>query len=337
MPTRDDYWEARALASLTADQITADLKDHWRVGRGGRTTAYSVGLMNAAFRIYYAGVAFAKALRNPASGQALPQGRGLSDVLLDDLRGPRRGLAYVGSGGGVSDLDEAFDHLAANGGRWTDDNHEDYNGTIGQLGGVRFGVTAEFAANFLKEVDDRQKALSESGEFQAATRALANDLTRCQRLRNANRIGTRDWQQLGERLDAVKTAVTNTQRYLWLGPALAAAAGTDAASLTDRAGSWFNENVLGHAGRLLEAVSVVRSSVESYDRAIRGGFGRNEAAALTALTAVVGKLPVLGDLYAAALDTLPSIASTFRSIAERQAFNVRIARYGATPGMRVAR
>lgn len=78
----------------------------------------------------------------------------LTQLMKEDLHD----AAETGWGSGVSDLREAFEHLAANNGRWTDTNWGTYDGQLGLIHGLGPScTTAQCAANFLDAYEERLK------------------------------------------------------------------------------------------------------------------------------------------------------------------------------------
>ncbi len=96
----NDYWTGNTLASLTASQISAP----W--GRGSYCVT-RIGFANELFQFWYDARANIAACTNAAHKAAMT-------TQLEDAGETGRGFF-------IDDLEEAFQHIHDNSGRWTDD------------------------------------------------------------------------------------------------------------------------------------------------------------------------------------------------------------------------
>lgn len=290
------YWSGAELAYVTEDQIDAA-----NVKRlGGR----AVRAMNLAFRIYQNGIVFAV------------QGGALRLMITSDLHDAAR----TGWGTGVSDLEEAFEHLATNRGRWKDTNTKNYWGGpegVGALDGHGWVETTTSAVNFLSAVDDKLKKLQKL--IDAHTEG-ANKVADVMSNPEWNKVGTAQWEKAGDGLKTVKSVNENIGRYLWL-------AGARYENLSE-----VGEKASEHFGKFFEAAEATRTAVETFERARIAGFSNAASGALAAIQFGAGKVPVLGELYGEAIGLIPVIAANFQAIAERQRNRMRIALYGPGAG-----
>ena len=69
---------------------------------------------------------------------------------------------------------------------------------------------------------------------------------------------------------------------------------------------------------MLDAIGKVRSAVESFDKASRGGYGTVESVAFAAIAEGLGCIPVLGAYYQAAFQLIPGITAGMISIVQRR-------------------
>lgn len=287
------YWEGKELATISAEQIDPpELKR-------------KADAMNLAFRLYYNGMNFAKACEIK-----------LRDILIADLRD----AATDGWGAGVSDLEEAFVHLEKNNGRWTDTNSNFYTGGptgVGAVAGYGNFTTASAIRNFLSAIDSRAAKIRELLQEHAAA---GDKVAEASSNPNWNKVGTPQWEKVGDGLSKIKTVTENIQRFLWLAP-----------KADEPIGEIANKG-LEIGGKFLSAASDTRAAVEMFTKAKQAGYSDGAAALLTALQKGMGSIPVLGELYGEAIGLIPGITAGIGAIAERQRNQIRIALYGPGAG-----
>jgi hypothetical protein len=304
------YWDGVELAEITAEQVEAPaLKSG--AGVGGCT----IPAMQKAFDTYYQGMAIAKGLRMPegAGGAFQAAFARIKKSIIDDLQASAR----TGWGHGVNDLEEAFEHLADNGGRWTDGNVRMYGGGpsgSGAINGHGCFTTAQFAANFFWAIDERVKKTQEAAsEHVAKADKMA---TMFENNPNWNKNGTKEWGEFGEVLKSIEKNAERVASSMWI------------------FGSQRADDISEHietGNQLLTAANEVRGAVEMYDQGMRAGFGAGGSAALVVAKRAADAIPVLGELYGEVIGMIPGIAVSFQAIAERQRSQMMIAKYG--PGV----
>jgi hypothetical protein len=295
VPTKTEYWNGSAKVELSA----ADVEP--KAMKDDRNFTYARGVMNNAFRIWH-------------------DARGLisnvSDVKIKSLMAAQLNEAgYNGAGGGVDDLDEAFDHLAKNSGKWKDSDIYGFDTSGWYAGGKIGGVTKEAqvgyvkipeaVGNFLDSLNEKAKTLAKNlKDLQHHGSTVLNTVKPGGVAEAAlPRVGSAQWTQMGEGLKWVDKAHQGAAGLLWL----AAADEKGAAAMTHSA-----------LGELFGAVGKVRGAVETYDKARTAGWAGMEGAGFTAICEGMAYLPVLGSYYKAAFETLPGISAGFTAIVQKR-------------------
>ena len=267
MTTQREYIDGDKLAKLTREQVKAD----WGQGDG---SDFRIALANRAFTLYYQAAGSIRKVGD--SGHRTSMWRTLSNARAK------------GFGLGISDLNEAFEHLAKNNGIWTDNNTENY------YGGPRkcFNRTIvsgapEGMVNFLDAVDDGMKTLGKvlvdyKDQLEKVTLAAGRD----------------DWETVGTVLGHVNTAAETAEPWLWTAPATQ---------------KW--------AGRIVTFTDVtgkIHDGATMYVRSKEAGFDNRSAAALTAMRLAVGCLPVLGGFYSKAVEMIPGLVVWYRGLLDQR-------------------
>ncbi len=263
----NDYWDGVRQASLTRQQITAS----W-AAVGVEHSGDAIALANRAFEIY-----FQAHQRISDCTNAAHQGQ-----MLESLRD----AATTGWGTGIDDLEEAFEHLVQNGGRWTDNATENYYGgpqKVFQGAQITTGPTS--CVNFLDATDSKMSDLKD---------ILEQYRGQVRRLSEAQ--GRDDWRTVGTVLSEIETWGGRAKPPLWWAPNLQRSVGT--------------------AVTFADALSNIHTGLTTYGSAVGAGFDNRTAAALVALRTAVGFVPVLGSFYAAAIDMIPGLAIWFRGLVD---------------------
>jgi hypothetical protein len=327
MTTFHQYWNGTTCAKLTADQICAQLlrKDIFY------HRDWSISRWNLAFSLYYDGMATIKAFKEvnpyadfgPTVSVSRERGR-LTQLMEKDIHD----AAETGWGPGVSDLREAFEHLAANNDRWLDTNTRTYDGPLGRIHGLGPScTTAQCAANFLFAYEERVKEIGEKLQQMKAGLSRAERLVK--RVENSNTVGTQEWNEFGSCLGNVKTYSGQVEKSLWLLRPNFDPDGNTSGALE------LGENALSAIGSCLSAIALVRDTVDTYNKALSSGMTPEQGAALVAGTAtiegagiaagfvegastVVGGMAILLAVYAVALKAIPGIYQQFVDIVQRR-------------------
>jgi len=326
MPSFYEYWNGDACAHLDKQQIPDSLcnKTGW--------IDHSRKLMNTAFRFYYDGMTAIKAFQeaNPNSSSDLADPSSIARVqnrlpslMLADLRD----AAFTGWGLGVHDLNDAFHHLEANNGRWTDTGTTWYQGHVDKKGTYGNCDTAFFAANFLTAYEERAKAVADN------IAKMNAGLTKCEgvleRIRNSDSVGTQEWKEFGDACKEVETWSGRVEKCLWMvrltrDPHSVTAS---ALELSEKAGE--------AVGSCLSAIALVRDTVDFYDESLKSGLSAKDSAALVATKAgfdgvgaaagfvegagtVAGGMAILLACYGAAIAAIPGIYKGFSGIVQRR-------------------
>jgi hypothetical protein len=269
----NQYWLGTVQARLQENHVDAT----WDAGTNFEKSpvAAKVNILNKAFEIYYDA---------RTSIQKCPD-QGVRQQMQSDLED----AATTGWGLGVSDLEEAFQHLCQNGGRWKDNNTARYYFRPDKP--KCFSVYVEdapaAATNFLFAVEDRLAIVQE---------AAADLKSKKESLDRGSERELKQWDQIGKALDGIVKWGKRVEPHLWGAP-----------SVQDKVG-----RIVGMA----EVISDIHGSIgKIQERAAHVvlltdvGFKPKEAAALEALTVVLDRVPVLGKFYANAMElfvTLPA-------------------------------
>ena len=263
------YWQGGEQVTLTRDMITAAWAQPG-VSNSGR----GIALANRAFDLYY------HARRNIDACPDAAHKNAMDRELVD--------AATTGWGTGVDDLQEAFQHLASNGGRWTDEATENYypqrTGVfpLSQAGaGIVLGPQA--MVNFLDACDKKVKTLKDACEHFNTQTAI---LEQAQQADNWSRVGT----VLGE----VNVWGDRAKPFLWMAPAT-----------QERLG-----RVVGFAGTL----GNIHSGLTTYVNARKAGMDQGLSAGLGALQTAIGWVPVLGGFYGKAIEMIPGLVTWYRGL-----------------------
>ena len=263
MTSAVDYIAGITQPELTQDNVMAP----W--GTGDRCMN-KLAMANRAFELYYIAVEridriHETELRQKASKQ-------LSDCLTS------------GCGSGVSDLKEAFEHLAENHDEFSDENISAYFPGPGKCfvgNALVHGPT--FAVNFLNAVDKGMETLRTASE----QLGVYSDTIKASAQRE-------DWEKVGKTLGKIKTAAQAVKPWLWDTP-----------------------NVEQHAGRVVTFANVlgnIHAGATVYGKSLRAGFDSDTSAAIGAIRTAVGFVPVLGSFYGKAIEMIPGLAVWFNGI-----------------------
>ncbi len=262
MPT--PYWEGTRRAHLTRSQITAE----W--GRPGVAhSGTSIAFVNRAFEIYY--TAHERIGQCPDADHRR--------LMMDSLHDAAR----TGWGFGVDDLEEAFQHLHSNGGRWTDNATKSYFGGRQKVFHATLVRAPVSTVNFMNAVDSR---VAELREIMQRYHQQARELSRA--------ADGSQWSQVGSALGDIKSWGERAKPFLWMAP-----------RVQDR---------LGQVVSFTGVLSNIQSGLNTYGLSIRAGFDSDAAAAIGALRAAMGWVPVLGDFYGRAVDLIPGLRVWFRDL-----------------------
>ncbi len=324
MTTFSQYWTGEVLARITPEQISDDT-----ISKG-----FSIIRWNLAFRYYYDGIATIKAFQEASAHSEPGQVRSVRLASsVSRIRGPLivrmkedlNDAATEGFGTGVSDLQEAFEHLAANDGHWTDTNREYYQGELGRV--TSMGPSCETAAcvaNFLDAYEERLNEISKQlnemkNKARVADRIMA-------RVKNSTTVGTQEWNEFRSCLGEVQKVSSKVENRLWL---YRLTCDPDSASSKTLA---LREEALAGVGKCLSAIALVHDAVNDFNRALSEGLPLEQAAALTATTTamegagpiaalfvegtgtIIGGMAILLAVYVAALRAIPGIHRQFTDI-----------------------
>lgn len=272
MTTFNEYWNGEVLACITPEQISD----------GTIKKGFSILRWNLAFRYYYDGMATIKAFKE-ASAHSEP-GRvrsiksansvsGIRSSLVVQMKEDLEDTATEGWGAGVSDMREAFVHLASNDGRWTDTNRKYYSGELGRVTSMgNTCETAACAANFLDAYEERLIEMGKHLDDMKNKASVANRIM--ERVKKSNTVGTKEWNEFRSCLGEVQKVSSKVENRLWLYRLTCDPDSSGSKTLELR------EDALAGVGKCLSAIALVHDAVNDYNRALSAGatFGPGDSA-----------------------------------------------------------
>jgi len=246
-------------------------------------SARSIALANRAFEIYY------QAHHRISACAEANHRTSMTNSLHEAAR--------TGWGLGVDDLEEAFQHLDLNGGRWTDSATKSYFGSPQKVfqGALTTGPVS--CVNFLDAVDSRMTELMG---------ILEHYQTQIQSLDQAQQDD--NWETVGTVLTQIKDWGERAAPFLWWAPNV--------------------QQKVGTAVTFTGALSNIHDGLTTYANSIGAGFDTRTAAAIGALRTAVGWVPVLGGFYGAAIDMIPGLATWFRNLVDERCRRLNAAAEG---------
>jgi hypothetical protein len=233
----------------------------------------AISLANRAFEVYYSAHVGISANSTAAH----------YSQMLTSLHNAARS----GWGRGVSDLEESFEHLSANGSRWSDNNTKNYYGSPTKIFQGALVTGPEGPVNFLNAVDANIETLR---GIYTRYGSQVQDL--------AGAVSSDNWTRIGQVLGDMKTWGERAKPFLWWAPAV--------------------EHRLGQAVTLADVLGNIHTAATMYTNSRSAGFDPRSAAALTALRTAVGFIPVLGDFYGQAVEMIPGLANWFRGLIQER-------------------
>lgn len=258
----NDYWTGIRRAQLHANQVTAA----WAARRSDGS--HELMMVNKAFEIFFNSRRLIQQCRDA----------NLRTQMTRDLETAAR----TGAGfGGPDDLEEAFEHLVANRGAWTDGATESYYGAERKAySGAALVKGPKSVVNFLDAVDDRMEKLRECAEeFVEQVRVI----TGSQR--------DRTWERVGDALEEINDGGGKVKHLLWYAPSIEVRV----------------EGVLS----ITDVLSNIHEGLTDYANLTGRGLRPDQAVAGIAFKRAIGMVPVLGDFYKKAFDMIPHLRDWF--------------------------
>ena len=255
-----DYWRGARRAWLNDADVCSPF----------RGNASRLAYINRVFEVWHHD---ANACRNQRNYRAL--------VTLENM-GRTAGLSRLNPMIAIKDLEGCFDHLAANRGKWTDNNASFYGG--GAFGGFIDDIPwamATFANAYDANVAEIQKLIEKQKE--AALRIKAG-IKGTRILWSEVNDPLQKFDQYTKAIDPLMVmcpeAIVKGTRYTWA-----------------------------------KNVATLTGAVDDWLKATAASGRTGESAALVALSVIVSKcVPVFGDLYAEALKGIPNAVRFFENI-----------------------
>ena len=278
----NDYWIGNRRAHLLASQVTAP----WAARRGDGS--HELMMVNRAFQIFFDA---RRLIRQCPDAQVRAE-------MTRDLESAARKGAGIG---GPDDLEEAFEHLVANHGRWTDAATENYYGDTNSVYPSRLVSGPKSIVNFLDGVDDRMEELREGAENYLEQRGAIQQARRDRR-----------WEVIGDALEEINDWGGRIKPFLWFAP-----------SVESRV-----EGTLSITGVL----SSIHQGLTDYVNFTGRGMTYDQALASIAFKRAIGMVPILGDFYVRAFEMIPNVRDWFvgqlRNYEDRIEQQVNRERYG---------
>ena len=267
MATFAEYWAGTVRAEISQRTFSSDMLNE--LYRGAPVTAFC----NQAFKLFYDARQAIDLCRDPTQ-------KGRMTEALEDA-------ATDGSGSGVSDLAEAFQHLVDYQDRWYDDNVDTYSGGPGKF--FASSVRAPLAiVNFADAIDEAMGDLKDVVEQFTRVQTTVADT-----IRQAGGGAQSNWSRIGDAAAEVATWSERAGHLLWLVgelPEVRSAAGVT---------NTFASLVSSVHGGLTTAAQL--GSVRGVDQRMANAMG--------ALRVVAGQLPILGQIYVRAIDAIPELVA----------------------------
>ncbi len=235
-----------------------------------------IGLLNIAFKLYY----------DARTGiNSCPDSKQQSEM-LDTLEG----CATDGWGWGVTDLDDAFQHLIKNNDTWTDTNARSYSGVFQQsLGGPCMDVP-QAAVEFCSSVESKMKTLTQIfTEFNTQS----DNVTKA--------VDTSNWELIQVALKNMKDNGGKAKKLMWVAPA----------KVKDVLGK-----PLEKATSFVDALNEIDTAVRNIDKYKSVGMNDTAAGGLELMRIAAGKVPVLGAFYSEMIGQLPDFFVNMKQVFE---------------------
>jgi len=247
-------------ATLTDGQVDAK----WKA-----TAPKGVYFLNLCFELYY-----------KAYNAVTAQGADPDDAMWKSLWHAANSGDFLTGIGRVDRLTKAFDHLAQNNGRWTDENTWNYNGGPGRVGGDVNAEVPLCAANFLDAVNNAYEKL------RSALDGFSDGLGKLKEGKEAE--DDTKWNKVGEGLEAVEKYGGRAKPLLWLAPETLSECGS---TLLE-----WNEKILKVHGYGTTAMKLAASNTPGTD------------ALFLALQQVLSYAPFIGGFYGKIVAEIPDMA-----------------------------
>jgi hypothetical protein len=268
MSSFNDYWAGIVKANLRRDQISAD----WGQGEN---SGIRIDFVNRAFKIYYDSRTSINRCGDPHRRR----------VRLAELEASATdGFGFWGA----NNLKDAFQHLAENGGRWTDGSTKCWSAGADSVFHWTSLEAPDAMVNFMESVDGKMHVLWEllAEKYVAPFRQLFE----------ASQQGR--WERLGAALEAINTVGGEAERFLWTAP--------DA------------QEHLGGLLRYTDVLSDIHAAFTEYANLTgRRGVSPGSAIGYIALNKAVGELPILGNFYGQALGMIPKFRDFFANLTQQ--------------------
>lgn len=283
----NSWYFGHKLCTIRPDRILAP-----SMQRNKNMTAQ---VMQGAFNVYYQGFQAAQKVtdvlyQRSYSQAAQKQIRNMRSALESDLKSACCTGWY--------DLYFTFKDIAANNGNFKDDTWDGYKGICN----IPMGVS-----NFLGVIE------SKGGQFANSVAEFNRAQSEAKRLAEAGR-----WSEVGEVMEKVKGTIEDYGPYLWV--CIPGNPGTAPPYVEKVA------KILGYAGQIHGALSKGLKAEQNL-HAMKFDPNFKQDVFVETLAAVVGRLPIMGPLYAEVIRNVPNAIQYFKKIArERDAMIEQIMR-----------
>jgi len=262
-----------------------------------------IALANTAFCVYY----HAK--------------KKIDDMVLDpkhsqmaaSLRNCLRSGYHFNPMSDCDDLEEVFNHVVKNRGKYKDSKTADYNGGPQTVLPMRVPNGPKGCVNFLKAID------SERAKLKAAAIKLATETQKLSRMPKPASGSKSDHDKIKQQLGKIKSAADATQHMMWLVNTEVNArvpSGSLSASGLAKIGS-ATEKGMATVGRTLKFVDVlgkINDGMKAYDATLRAGGSDSTAKAVAALNVAVSYVPIISSFYGPIIQGVPGLIASMTSV-----------------------
>ncbi len=290
------YWNGEKHAELKREDVTAD----W-INQGGSSTR-GLEATNKAFCIWYNGV------------------QTLQSAYSSEMEESMTECATSGWGMGVDDLEEAFEHLVTEGGKWTDDtsSSQTYNGR-----GIYVSNKAipPSATNFLKAVDKLTEELSPAlqvySRLSESIKFLANDL-----FDNGLSTDNSKMNMIKMHIESINNEAKKIKPHMWITQPLIDPIPLAPKKLPNFAKmSKFADRIdpsdavihrMAKPVKFIDAVDKIDKSLKMYIKASTTFGDEKVGMAFAGITFALTYVPILGGFYGRMVSEIPGLADNFK-------------------------
>lgn len=294
------YIEGKKHLVLKTHDVTAA----WGKGSG---CLKNIGLANRAFCIYF--YAKQKVEANLMSANYNKMASSLENCL-------RTGYGW----GDCDDLEEVFQHVLKNGGKYTNGKTESYNGGANKSHPVYVSNGPKGCVKFLKAVD------AERTKLKTAAQKIAAET---QTLRGMTKSGgptADDHQKIKNQLKKVKDAADATQHLIWLVDVevnTRVSSGLMDATSVDKITKYSKASgsVISKSLKFVDVLGKINDGLKAYDQTLKAGGSESTARAVAALNFTISYIPIISNFYGPIIQEIPGFISNMTRVIGSHAYS----------------